>query len=390
MRRGGKHVKGAAAAAYAFVTRVSPASGCDVLIVSSALLWGVQALSALPDSACRKYSYSGLHLNSPNHPRGLSSHGALLLATAHLAPGTGFSDAIVPGRAPPSCSLIGLLPLLLRLPPSGGLWAKERETHQEPRDLRSSSPEGPTASVGDGRGRGQEPGSSHWGGGLWGSGLGSHLKVWLGEEALWRPLLLATQTSSQGFVSSWHISRLPREWVIQEGKGHKPSVTQSWKCHTVTGARSVSPGHIPRKEGYAPSLKAGAPESVQPFPQFLSAHPESSLCFPICSFLLWRHLGSSCILASSPSWICRAHTAGPSLELSTLSPRVWHRSPEAIHTQHCLPSPDILCFGNETHLNRTEMGHVFSLRCPERGASLVLRCLRLCLPRQQVWVRFLI
>lgn len=173
-----------------------------MLIVSSALLWGVQALSGPPDSACRKCSYSGLHSSSPNHPRGLSSHGALLLATALPAPGTGFSGAVVPGRAPQSCSLIGLLPLLLRLPPWGGLWAKERETHQKPRDLRSLSSEGPTACVGDGRGRGREPGSSHWGGGLRGSGLGSHLKVWLGEEALWRPRLLAAQTPSQGFVSS--------------------------------------------------------------------------------------------------------------------------------------------------------------------------------------------
>ncbi|CAN0531265.1 unnamed protein product [Rangifer tarandus platyrhynchus] len=49
-------------AAHAFVTRVSPASGCDGLMVSSALLWGVQALSARPDSPCRKYSYS----SSPN------------------------------------------------------------------------------------------------------------------------------------------------------------------------------------------------------------------------------------------------------------------------------------------------------------------------------------
>ena len=57
-------------------------------------------------------------------------------------------------------------------------------------------------SVGDGRGRGREPGSSHWGGGLRGSGLGSHLKVWLDEEALWRPRVLAAQTSAQGFVSS--------------------------------------------------------------------------------------------------------------------------------------------------------------------------------------------
>lgn len=56
---------------------------------------------------------------------------------------------------------------------------------------------------------------------------------------------------------------------MQKGKGHKPSVTQSQKSHAVTGAKSVSPGHTPRKEGYAPSLKAGAPENVcGPSPSF--------------------------------------------------------------------------------------------------------------------------
>ena len=88
---------------------------------------------------------------------------------------------------------------------------------------------------------------------------------------------------------------------MQKGKGHKPSVTQSQKSNAVTGAKSVSPGHTPRKEGYAPSLKAGAPESVRSFPQFLSALPDSSPCFPTCSFLLQRCLGSSCTLTSSPS-----------------------------------------------------------------------------------------
>lgn len=154
------------------------------------------------DSPCRKHSYPGLRSISPNLPWGLPSRGPSCLpqllqlqAQALLVP---WCQPEPPCPVHPSvyspCSSVH---------PCGVGCGLKRGRHtdspviEDPRVLRARRRVWVMGGV-EGGSQGPHTGEA----GCGGSGLGSQLKVWLDEEALWRPRVLAAQTSAQGFMSS--------------------------------------------------------------------------------------------------------------------------------------------------------------------------------------------